>query len=89
MDCRFQLWEWEFRALFPCDATLPGVLLLSEYPALLWDDWFAANRMFDATGLGHVGGAIVGFVYGFIDGFIYGFFLAWIYNFLAGRLTSS
>ncbi len=39
-----------------------GVLFLAEYPALLWDDWFAAHRIFDATGLGHVGGAIVGFV---------------------------
>ena len=38
-----------------------GVVFLSEYPALLWDDWFASHRVFDATDLGHVGGAFVGF----------------------------
>ena len=35
-------------------------LVLSAATPLLWDAWFAEHRLFDLTGLGHVGGAIVG-----------------------------
>jgi sterol desaturase/sphingolipid hydroxylase (fatty acid hydroxylase superfamily) len=37
-------------------------LVISTAAPLLWDGWFAEHRLFDATGLGHVGGAIVGFL---------------------------
>jgi sterol desaturase/sphingolipid hydroxylase (fatty acid hydroxylase superfamily) len=40
---------------------LAGVALSSFVP-LYWDGWFAEHRLIDASGLGHVGGAVVGFL---------------------------
>lgn len=38
-----------------------AIVLTSAAP-LLWDQWFADHRLIDARGLGHVGGAALGFV---------------------------
>jgi sterol desaturase/sphingolipid hydroxylase (fatty acid hydroxylase superfamily) len=35
---------------------------LSLVAPLLWDDWLGAHRLIDATGLGTIGGALVGFL---------------------------
>ena len=40
---------------------LVSAIALTSAVPLVWDDWFAAHRLFDATGLGHVGGAFAGF----------------------------
>jgi sterol desaturase/sphingolipid hydroxylase (fatty acid hydroxylase superfamily) len=37
-------------------------LILSAAAPLLWDAWLGEHRLFDLTGLGHVGGAAVGFL---------------------------
>ena len=37
-------------------------LVVSAGAPLLWDAWLAEHRLFDLTGLGHVGGALVGFL---------------------------
>jgi len=37
-------------------------LVLSAAAPLFWDAWFAEHRLLDLTGLGHVGGALVGFL---------------------------
>lgn len=36
-------------------------LALSTYAPLLWDGWLGAHRLFDGSGLGTWGGAVVGF----------------------------
>jgi sterol desaturase/sphingolipid hydroxylase (fatty acid hydroxylase superfamily) len=43
-------------------ASLLFAIALSSAVPLVWDEWFAEHRLIDASGLGHVGGAIVGFV---------------------------
>lgn len=53
---RMRAWRVKGVALF-----LFAIALTSSVP-LLWDEWFAAHRLIDASGLGHVGGALVGFL---------------------------
>lgn len=43
-------------------ASFLATLVLSAAAPLLWDAWLAEHRLFDLTGLGHVGGAVAGFL---------------------------
>ena len=53
-----QVRGWRLKGVFFLFATIA----LSSYAPLLWDGWFGEHRLIDATGLGHLGGALVGFL---------------------------
>jgi len=49
---------WKWRGVLAFVFTLA----ISLKAPLLWDSWLAGHTLFDLTGLGHVGGAVVAFV---------------------------
>lgn len=50
--------SWRLRGVL----FLLGAIALSSFVPLHWDGWFAEHRLIDASGLGHVGGTLVGFL---------------------------
>jgi sterol desaturase/sphingolipid hydroxylase (fatty acid hydroxylase superfamily) len=53
---RLRSWRLKGAAFFTLS------ILVSSYAPFAWDGWFAEHSLIDASGLGHVGGAVAGFL---------------------------